>query len=640
MAFVPTQQQVSNEFFVEWYERYQDLYGRLSKPADPSRPQTKANPIAHLVSTDYTEIIDSITGVHANITAGNPPPGGPGQVTWDDLYDYSGPLLEAFEERLKELIEEEEGPSSRWYSALYTQVQRIGASMWNRYRLGVMRHFGNMTFLLQKHKPLPSSAWKDGDIVSNATFDENFDSFLALGRESPPVTEEEVRSLVVNSQFILRQALLAVVFDETLGTPSPEFSQKKDVRRGSVTPEDAAMEQASTVKSPKNKKRRKIGSSALKKRKKIRDGPDPFVDYTLENADADIELLRYQAGIADAEEDEVTVPETLDTITEELNKVTEGLDLMTMTGDLPVATLRDYRPSLQFELEKYKFDYEKALAITDRPEAANFLRNLEVDIRYLRQCIQEYEEDHPTDNTYIKKARIDAFVLKYIRSLHVRVAVATWTDREKSLRGRLEDWIVYERAWNRADELQVLRQGRKPKPRTPMGQEPPKNAYQQRIDSRNANISEWTQLLESLKPRHEDSEQEESMNKDDQKSSNKELHLGDLDFYRIRLHDLLGRRARAGRTQLEDPKEINKKTDEDRKEEAELLATLAANFAPGGPPQYTKHPVDTVYHRIQYMIVLTQWRCLQAQPLLPTVSTTPSEEEPWAGISHLEWALT
>ncbi|KAI0121647.1 hypothetical protein BJ170DRAFT_643682 [Xylariales sp. AK1849] len=458
---------------------------------------------------------------------------------------------------------------------------------------------------LTDSKPSPPFTWGSPDLVSHPAFDRVYQSFLDLRQGSRPKQRQQVQDLVRTSQRLLRDAFQALSLDDALATPPPElFSEDRRPtyidypptslpfiygaghRRGTlallrslggtVTSELQATEDA--LRKEESAKRKKHPTEPTPEPKRPKGTPHAIDNYTLEHADADIQRLRYEAGIAKDE------PDT---------------EIPTMTLGIPDATLDNYQADFRAVIRNYRLEYQEALAVTRKAEARNLTGRLSDDIEEARERIREYRTDHPTSTYYNKQARIEAFRLKYLRSLCVRVAIATSSRPAHAVRRRYRDWITYERAWNTADELVIQR-------RRANGKQATNNAYQERVTQRNANIADWTRQLrahgqQSAEPGQDDPIPAES-------GPDEGTALVGIDFGSVNLQDLLGADAPDGGIAAANG--------------TETRLTLAANFAHGGPPHHDEHPLDTVYHRLQYMIIITHWRCLQARPLLPTAPTT------------------
>ncbi|ORY65477.1 uncharacterized protein BCR38DRAFT_523922 [Pseudomassariella vexata] len=621
--------QVTRKADVDWAAMVDVVEEQLTNFPVGFQPQKYTSQIQYLVDEVYGDIISPLNAIHAH-NCQKPFKSQPPEqdAWWDSLYDRLIAILPIFDKHLRDLATENESTVAEWIPVLSKRYDNLAPMP---YSDEVNQHARDMRFFLYDNKIPPSAVWQSGQLVANNDFKETFEKFLELGHENPPAQDAAVKSLVRRSQSLLRDALQTVRLHHELAAPPPALFDKHksptyvdhsctdpaffygleqragalNLKRrlgGEVSAEDSAKEKQARAVKTKGKEKAKAGqkrsassrsgrSATKRKRIAVSQSEPTEEECTLEDVDALIQTLRYQAG---------------------LNKVkpSAGNSPIMETVGLRPDTLKCYKRALRDIIDKCASFYAE---MEDGSKDTDWLLDrLEKEITETRDIIEEYLE-FPDDQYSNKQSRISAFHVKYLRSMHLRVAIASSSQRQhESWVSMIEDWVLYERAWNGADVLALRRNTR--------GTLKNRQAYLDRIADRNTHIEEWTERLEAL---CETETESTSSSDDDNETKHDDNRLittkyGTLDPYTLYLPNIFcqwgGIRQREAYLYDYDPV-TNERIGYDP-EKSGLTPGLDEAFAAGGPPEYQKLPKETVYEKLQYMFVITHWRCLQVLPLL------------------------
>ncbi|KAK8859177.1 hypothetical protein PGQ11_009911 [Apiospora arundinis] len=333
-----------------------------------------------------------------------------------------------------------------------------------------------------------------------------------------------------------------------------------------------------------------------------------FYDYTVKDADRDIENLRTMANGEDLSgEDEGVTPVWL----------------------LPSDVLQKYRPTLRAELDKAGWEELAEPGQAARPE------NIAKTLQELEWIIDESNADvraaleGAMKLTYprLKTLKCTVFALRYARSLHMRLLLAARPsdDLLQARADRLEDWILHEEVWNAAHRFSLSKTKATNKDRPRLKKE---------IQMREANIANWRAQITALEKALDTKQQADDDAAAAVKEAMKHGEKADSDNNSSQV----SAKAAIAKSAVQDKK---KKKGEKETKTTEAPTRLVLDpfrymvraggrgfsprtvkrstqpeftvFAEGGPPGYEKLPKGDTYQKLQYMIILTFWRVLKAQ---------------------------
>ncbi|KAI0414915.1 hypothetical protein F5X98DRAFT_365551 [Xylaria grammica] len=361
--------------------------------------------------------------------------------------------------------------------------------------------------------------------------------------------------------------------------------------------------------------------------------------------------------------------------------------LITPTVDIRKTIMVAYQEDLRSIIDelykrKFKTPTNKAKLPQTVDERSDWLERANREMRWARAAVHEYIESATTPSR-TKQLRLAAYRLKLLRSLHILGLIsgepaASADEIRDGLRDRLEDWILYEQAWN-VSELVILE-------RQSITQELWDTITVQ-VNEREENIQRWTEMLNEFDERvipgktgkggkrqptedpdvdassssssssssseEEEDEKEEGkdnvdgMDVDEEEKVNvneeqkvpknpetetkpvEEIFLTkeDISNGRIVLHNALyPKLPDSGDYLLDWREEKRRRRWFHAMARAKLMGkpvpawTHKAPFDPfnaGGPPGWEGLPLGTVWDRLQYMWVLTNWRFFQLRELEP-----------------------
>ncbi|OTB16241.1 hypothetical protein K445DRAFT_21881 [Daldinia sp. EC12] len=391
------------------------------------------------------------------------------------------------------------------------------------------RHITRMSFLLGDHAPPPSESWQGDTLPSHGRFVRAYDEFLELD-DRPLRNDVDRRLLMFLSQEVLAQALLGLrmpmvslsvqenLFVEGARPTYVDFPYGSDewlyglgerpgvleLRRqigGQITPEqEERIKRAKAIKNteepkqpinpkqPTDPKQPADSTRSAESRKR----PAPYVpvqrdpkrpraidNYTItnDNIEADIQDIYSTAKFLD------------------MSNKPDIARLLNPTAENREDTLNAYESELHKVLRQCRLNiYKPENPPQTQAERDRLMRQIENQIPRLRDEIHK-KSDMITSASKLKEARVAAFTLKFIRTLHMKLLLASdpppsVSQMRHALRDRLDDWILHEQAWNAADEKAIkhLRPGFAAK----------KNWLMKFVDARNQNIQNWWTLRDQL----------------------------------------------------------------------------------------------------------------------------------------------
>ncbi|CAJ2504243.1 Uu.00g116370.m01.CDS01 [Anthostomella pinea] len=516
--------------------------------------------------------------------------------------------------------------------------------------------------------PDPAEAWNFGGLTNSAEFEAAYARFEGL-REQTVGNEEDRRELLWESQEVLAEALEAVSLDanfahNVLDAPEALFAdatrptyidfahdtleaiEGRDGRQGvlalkrslgcTLTPaEEAQVNNGAATPVPGSLKRgppKESPSGGPAPKKPKAGGYSMTEEEALDDVN-DIRRAVIRKGVT------------------KFRPAVRSDRLVTPTLEYPENKMYNYRKDLWTRAEEWDAKYFTLDAIPKRKDARAMIKELGKGINSSTAAARaplaplEPGKTQPSDSK-LKWGRIDILEARYLRALRTLLVVRSQSLRPEQVRrelsARLDTWILNERIWNAADRKS--------------------GGEDDRIAARRANITAWRQLQQELDQDVDDAEPDDSgdddavddaVDGDDEPAAPAagappSISEGDVTYGAARLREVL-RTVRPGRTSFVDPrserlreqmlrdavkragrpakpdkgkgkepagkgKGKGKAVDED---EAEAVDPLRATFTgTSGPPDHDGLPRDTVWQRILYMIILTQWRFIQAKDLV------------------------
>ncbi|KAI1471743.1 uncharacterized protein F4812DRAFT_415265 [Daldinia caldariorum] len=571
---------------------------------------------------------------------------------------------------------------------LWVRLEDFSSHGWTSYDGRISRHITRIALLLGRNTPPPAQSWEGDTLPSHRRFLRAYDKFMKLDNR-PLRNDQDRRTLMMFSQDILNQALLGLrmprvyldiqteLFREGARPTYIDFPYGSDewlyglgkrpgvleLRRkigGPLTPEQEerikeakAYKEPKVPKVPKEPTEPKQSTTNSKKRPapvepiEIQPGPkrprisDKYT-ITIDNVEADLQDIYYTAAF--------------------LN-ITEGPNverLLNPTVGNREETLVAYKPEFSKVLRQYRLNLFRPEDPPARQQQRDLLlRQMDNEIPRLRAEIHK-RSDMVTSAVKLKEARVAAFALKFIRTLYMKLLLASdpppSTQRmRQALRDRLDDWILHEQAWNAADERAI---------KNPRTADSRKVWLMRYVDSRNENIERWWTLRDQLdgRIRDEDIRQEvEALSESSEEEQEGEEPVpapapaeGKKPEEKQPVEGEAGKPAEEPEEKAEEPEKpppfywlhprkptepvfADERAERRREErfrarcreellgppepgqsyldleryrlEDEASAKLAAAFPEhGGPPGFESIPRDTVYDKIMYMLVLSHWR--------------------------------
>ncbi|KAK7756159.1 hypothetical protein SLS62_001751 [Diatrype stigma] len=512
--------------------------------------------------------------------------------------------------------------------ALRRILREIGSAPWKNLHPRVNTHVLNMFMLLSEMSPTAQESWDGDDLRDSEDFQKLFDDFQQNGAQNL-TNEASCSVLILRSQRTLELAIEALGLPPTLAliprdllddeqnptylhypSTAPEFLYGRNGHRGILHVKHAfggpitADEQTRMNAAARRRSRGNDGEATQPPKRRRRNAT-----YTLalENVEADLVNMECDAG----RESERRRP----------------------NQDLLVTPTNPYTPEV---LDRYDGDFSAAIGDTNRefflrddppttPEGRNaMLDRLSNAIGEQRAAAREF--DSGNNNLQLKRARVAAFKIKYMRALYMKLLLMkdpplSDAAMRRALALRLEDWRLHEEIWNTADVKAV---GRRSKTKSREANREKRRQLQHDIRRRAKNAVKWEAMEEALTtgaPAEEEAVAEEPEGVvEPQGRPGQPRNAWVIDrimgkhrpgrsvLYNKRLEQAREkwRRARIdarSRGLPEPPKPV-------------LRDTGAEPYALEGPPGHEQLPVGTVWEKLQYMIVLTHWRIYQGR-LIP-----------------------
>lgn len=540
----------------------------------------------------------------------------------------------------------------------------------------LLRHIDAISYFRMKNFPLNQAAWSKGELAGNPEFEKIFAEFNRLVANGQPKSEYEGRGLVhssVNLVLDAARALLisldainipleklvneatrptcvdkpiteplffsgtkeqpgAIAMKAYLGCPQKE-SESQFPLDGSVDysgekrdfgvfsdPATAAKFDEYVAKRQALVGRKGGNAGPTKQNKnKSTSCDDHHYRYTIEDADADIEDL--QALVEGSARTKAVV---------------------TPVHAMPADVLAKYRATILPNFNEWAWAREAGLA--GRPDQMSLdLARLEQEIESQRAFIVAARQAGRFNYANLKVLKCTALVLRYLRSLYMRLFLAArpTDDLLQARADRLADWILHEEVWNDATRYSL----KMAKANSKLGPQ-----HRRDLKAREANIEEWrTQLLalqkDIVKKQHAKADEDEEASEEELGGTapagpappvslpeTPKREVEDLDYgayldepelvlsptrYRARMRRPIVRGETRNEyhwvTKENREKQLVKGDKKKRnKQKPPKLAVFSAKMAEG-PKGYQDLPREKVYDKLQYMIILTFWRVLQAQ---------------------------
>ncbi|KAI2467804.1 hypothetical protein F4781DRAFT_400716 [Annulohypoxylon bovei var. microspora] len=541
---------------------------------------------------------------------------------------------------------------------LWTRLGYLSRFPFTSLNPDIGRHIRAMTALATSLIPTVDQVWSDGDIKPHKRFQRIFEDFKLLNT-TPIENDADIHGIVFQSQEFLREAFLGLhiplavydinldLFDDNSRPTYVDFSCNSDEYLfgqgtrpgvldfksrlgGPITPEEAEGLQQAKEASKKRPAPPDVIAPPPKKARAPR-------GYTMDkkSLDADVSAIYEDAKL--------NIP----------GWVISFAGIVTPTAPNRLDTLENYRTEICKVLRRYRRDYYPP----ETPPATQadrdaLITRLEHDIPLMRSYIAP-KSVNVTGFSNIKDARVNAYGLKFMRTLLIGLLLSSTPPRSQdqisqALIERLDDWILFEQAWNAGDERSQVSL------RLSVSK---KSSYQTPIDMRNINIADWGELQKELREDmaggnaagpaagNPEVSAEEEAEEEAEQPQEPEEGPEDIDPPSNRhfiLQPMLPRRTihaneRDERQHLElrssfaidrvfgerEGGEHSKSSREKFSYENEIIAGLVNIFAEGGPPDHGEIPTTTVFEKLTYMIVLTHWRFFQAKDVLQLGTAYP-----------------
>ncbi|OTB04267.1 hypothetical protein M426DRAFT_23130 [Hypoxylon sp. CI-4A] len=325
----------------------------------------------------------------------------------------------------------------------------------------VTHYAGLLEDLASSITPTINEIWTNGELPYHKSFQQTFERFLTLDKRRLG-SEHDYRHLCFLSQQCIENAWIALrvpsdtywrlrvdLFKDHLRPTYVEYSCKTDeflygkgkrpgmlniklLLGGQITPEQQKrLDQAKgdTKKRPASSKDQE--QSNTKKRRIER----PY-SMTIEDVEADILDIYSDAWFRMLRQ--------------------KPTKLVTPTVQNRENTLLAYREDFTRRLRYYRRTFfQPEEPPTDYHKRAGHIMRLKEEMAELRKDFDR-RAIATTSASIIKEARLDAFSLKFLQSLHLKLLLgqdppASNQEINQALKDRLSDWILFERAWSAGD---------------------------------------------------------------------------------------------------------------------------------------------------------------------------------------------
>ncbi|KAK8112564.1 hypothetical protein PG984_013090 [Apiospora sp. TS-2023a] len=304
--------------------------------------------------------------------------------------------------------------------------------------------------------------------------------------------------------------------------------------------------------------------------------------------------------------------------------------VVAMSTDL----LGKYRPTILPRLLEWNWAREAASPGHSDPVGQDLPR-LEEEIAALRQVIVATRLAARPNYSNLKMIKCTVLLVRYLRSLYMRLFLAAHPkdDLLQARADRLADWILHEEVWNDATKysLKMTKSTSKLRPQ-----------LRRDLEAREANIKDWQDQLLKLQidiakkqgAKAEDEEEvveavdeEEVAATDGAKYKDKDVKDLEYGAYLDEPELVLdptryAARMRGNTAQGESRYEwhwVTKENGErqlvkgEKKKQQKVKSPKFVVFAGVGPQGYKELPKEGVYDKLQFMIIMTFWRVLQAK---------------------------
>lgn len=330
-------------------------------------------------------------------------------------------------------------------------------------------------------------------------------------------------------------------------------------------------------------------------------GRPPPLDQlvTVAQADADIERMRYEAAhylasdpvavaVNGGNDDDVD-DALLDTI------------FAHRTVAIPLPTLNAYQMALgDLVYEADPFYCQVYLTDASSPADAADLSELDAAADEAaaeqRDRQTEWEAKGPS-GARAKALRVGAFRAKYLAALRFRAVLGSAPSPcalRAALRARLAAWCAFERAGNAADRYALSRL---------LSTDAGIRDAHVRVQRREINLEVWQDLVDALAKAEADDATTPAGA--DEEKEEEGISVAPVPAKADKSGRYSGKILTVPRFEIPKSRAGKKKTQRKGKHEKNT-------FAAGGPPRHDGLPVESNWDRLQYMIIITYWRCLKA----------------------------
>lgn len=512
-------------------------------------------------------------------------------------------------------------------------LRELGSAPWHNLNPRINEHILDMYYELAEMAPTPQESWDGDDLRDSEDFQKVFDDFQTNGAQNL-IDEGSCSALIHRSHRSLELAIEALglpailssiprdLLDDELNPTylhypctAPEFLYGRNGHRGILHVKQAhggpltADEQTRMNAAARRRSRGDDGQATQEPTQEPkRRRRNTTYTLTLENVEAEHLAMDCDAG----NEREYRRP----------------------TQDLLVTPTNPYTPEV---LEKYGRDFKAAIVsirvdldLNFEPPITPERRNAMLDrlsngIGEQRAAAREL--DLGNNNLQLKRARVAAFKIKYMRMLYMKLILTqdpplSDAAMRRALAMRLADWRLHEEIWNTADVQAV---GRRSKTASREANRERRRQLQHDIRRRTKNAVKWEAMEEALTTTGAAAAEEEAVVEEPEpvaapRPAGQPRNAGLID-------KILGNH-RPGRSVF-----YNKRLEQGRERWWRACINARSNglpvpprpvlrdtgpepYALEGPPGHEQLPLGSVWEKLQYMIVLTHWRIYQGR-LIP-----------------------
>lgn len=530
--------------------------------------------------------------------------------------------------------------------AIRDHLAELARAPWNSIDTRVSYHTIGMTSAIDDVVPDGDVAWNGGDINGSDRFDELFAAFQAYGND-PLRFETDCIHLIRASQTCLEKAYNILRLPQELifipedlldanqkptyvefSCNAPEFLYGRTGRRGILAIKAALggpltdNERALITAANRRRSRDEDAADAPEEPARRRRGAAPYT-MTVANVDADILNLNCDAQ----RRHDIVRP--------------DAALLITPTLPYPQAVMDTYQRDFLEFLRTAETNFGTPNSLPATPAARQqMLDDLDNIIGEMRNTGAEQNDGN--SNLQLKRARVTAFKIKYLRSLYMKIILTQNPPvaddvLRAALAARLADWAFHESIWSTMDTIAA---GRRLKTATRAANRARKRQLLNDVNRRTRNETRWEEMQAAV------------IAGDDADGADGADGAGGgggepapapapepapapapaegvvppgqalQALLRIIGPSLPGRSV-FNNERLEREREhwyrecIAARTRGERPPQRPVLRDAGAGpLAAGGPPDFDQLPTGTVWERLQYIIVMTHWRISQARFLL------------------------